>query len=562
VSSVADLTNMRRSPALSVDDAQGHRARHWSRDLCQIYTRPAFVRMVVELAGLRRVEDPLAVRILEPGAGTGAFAIPIAIRLIAAARRCGTPLSRLHDRIRAIEIDPEAVASIRKRLRRVLNILGVAPRQREALVSAWVQEADFLYYDESLVFTHVLGNPPFVRWSNLPAVLRPALQAENDTLRAKADIHVAFIERCLGRLADDGCITMLSPNTWLIKRFGADLRERLSSAGSLERVVRLDRFRPFVVGAKLHPIVFRFRRGRRDLPGAVLTPSPGLAPSAVTAATLAASGSEAILRGRAPVLLSNRDLRRAQDSLAERFPSLTGAGVEIRVGSTTGCNPVFLLSDPSGTGIEACRLRRFVAGRDVRSGRVAWSGTFVVDVFGADGKPVLRDDFPGLWAYIDRHRSALTERASASRGWFRTLDVLHEAWLAPNKILIRDIGRRPCLAIDETGYCAGNTLYQLRSRYWPLPVLHAVLSVGLLGLAVASASAPTLGGHYRYQSQFLTLIRLPRWDDLDDVHRSDLTEAVANDDRRTILSASAQMLGVDELLLLENAAEGWVSGHA
>ena len=58
------------------------------------------------------------------------------------------------------------------------------------------------------------------------------------TMRGRADIYVGFFERGLDLLKPGGALSFICADRWMRNQYGADLRELIASAYSVETVVR------------------------------------------------------------------------------------------------------------------------------------------------------------------------------------------------------------------------------------------------------------------------------------------------------------------------------------
>ncbi|MGH7090136.1 MAG: TaqI-like C-terminal specificity domain-containing protein, partial [Stellaceae bacterium] len=266
----------------------------------------------------------------------------------------------------------------------------------------------------------------------------------------------------------------------------------------------------------------------------------------------------------APLLLAGDQIARFFDQATRDFPSLEDAGCSVRVGSATGRNSVFLGTDQQLL-VETDRLLPFVNARSIRNARVHWSGTRIVNVFDRDGRPVDLEAFPLLSAYLSQHEKALKSRAKAGRAacWWRSIDVLHTEWYAASKLLIADISSRPVIGLDDTGYCAGSGVYQIKSSGWPLEDLLVVLSAGILGTFVGAMSQRSQNGFNRFQKQHISKIPLPRWDQIEPDWRRQFREAYLLRNATSALELVAELYRCDADILAANTARDWPAfgGH-
>lgn len=72
---------------------------------------------------------------------------------------------------------------------------GVTPVECSALCDRWLRQGDFLLVPFEPNFTHVIGNPPYVRQELIPDVLMAEYRWRFETSSDRADIYVPFIER-------------------------------------------------------------------------------------------------------------------------------------------------------------------------------------------------------------------------------------------------------------------------------------------------------------------------------------------------------------------------------
>jgi methylase of polypeptide subunit release factors len=83
---------------------------------------------------------------------------------------------------------------------------NVAARKAEALATRWLKQGDFLLLSHEPEFTHVIGNPPYVRQELIPDVLMAEHRRRYAMIFDRADIYVPFIEQSLSLLAPGGCL--------------------------------------------------------------------------------------------------------------------------------------------------------------------------------------------------------------------------------------------------------------------------------------------------------------------------------------------------------------------
>ena len=453
-------------------------------------------------------KDLLSMRLLEPAAGQGAFFLPLLSRLVRSCRRQKKRFDVLRPIIRAYEIDAQVAITLRLQTETTLEALGIDGPTARHIARDWIRNEDFLEARPRARFTHIVGNPPYIRWDAIPGSLRESYRARFNSFKQRADLYVAFIEHALSLLDQHGQLGFLCPGTWTRNVYGGAVREAFTSLGQLKTIIDFSDAESFETSADAYPHFFVFQKGGngptriRSMAG-----SDKIGPSGKTIV-------RTFLPSASPLFLS-RDLAATKtvNAARKRFPKMEDAGCTIRVGSATGCNEVFLGSRQESS-VERSRLLPFVNAHSIRKGKVHWTGTYIVNVFDANGKVVTLARYPRMAAYLRRHKRQLQARAKASKSkiWWRSIDSLHPDWYAARKLIVVDVSASPVIGLDSTGYCAGSGVYQIKSRDWPLADLLVFLSAGVLGLFVSALSAGAANGFLRFQKNQIAAVHLPRWD--------------------------------------------------
>lgn len=525
--------------------------RPWQAGLCQFFTRDKVATLC--LRHISFPEDPLALRLLEPAAGQGAFILPLLRALVEACCKQGKSYDQLCPVIRAYEIDPDVAATLRDRCAEELNELGVAEPTARGIARAWIKNEDFLEARPRTCFTHIVGNPPYIRWDAIPAPLRASYRERFSSFKQRADLYIAFIERSLELLEPGGQLAFLCPGTWTRNVYGGSIREAFTSLGHLKAIVDFSDVDSFETPADAYPHFFVFEHG---------TSGSTKISSMAGTDTIIRSGSSAVRTfapSSSPLLLSRDAAAEKTLEFARRtFPRIEDAGCVIRVGSATGCNEVFL-GPTEKLPVERSRTLPFVNARSIQDGRVHWSGTSIVNVFDANGKVVKLADYPRMAAYLRKHKKPLQSRAKAStsKTWWRSIDSLHPDWYASPKLLVVDVSASPVIGIDTVGYCAGSGVYQIKSISWPLEDLLVFLSAGVLGLFVKALSTGAATGFHRFQKSQLSAVHIPRWEEIEPSWKKRFREARRAKNWARILDLVAELYQCEAGLLAGYVARDW-----
>ena len=174
--------------------------------LGQVFTPP---EIVTRMLALRRNSG----RVLEPACGDGAF------------------FSRL----------PGAV--------------GIEVDGRHAPAGARVM--DFFAYPEAERFATIVGNPPYVRFQDIPAPTRERLSL--DHFDGRSNLYLFFIEKCLRHLEPGGEIIFITPRDFLKATSAVGMNRLLFAAGTITDFIDLGDARIFA-GAAPNCAIWRFEK--------------------------------------------------------------------------------------------------------------------------------------------------------------------------------------------------------------------------------------------------------------------------------------------------------------
>ena len=184
---------------------------------CGVYTKPPLVRRVLDRIGWTLDADLAGARLLEPAAGAGAFVVEAAARLVRGLQRRGVEptIKHLRGRILAFELVPAEAGRARQSVRDALRELGLHHATALAAARAWVKTGDFLLADlQDASFSHVAGNPPYVRWAKVPEPLRLAYAARLSASVAKGDLLLPFLDRAFSLLGPGGLCGLVCSDRW------------------------------------------------------------------------------------------------------------------------------------------------------------------------------------------------------------------------------------------------------------------------------------------------------------------------------------------------------------
>lgn len=167
-------------------------------------------------------------RVLDPACGDGAFLTVALNSAIEYAGSQGFDSIQTADFVRSSivgrDIDSSALADCSSRLTSIAAGHGIA-------ISDWdLRDSDSLLggdqaFDRGSKFSHIVGNPPYIRIQDLPELTRRELQGRYSFCGSgSTDIFFAFFERCLELLDTEGVLSFITSRSLLDSAAGKSFR--------------------------------------------------------------------------------------------------------------------------------------------------------------------------------------------------------------------------------------------------------------------------------------------------------------------------------------------------
>lgn len=489
--------------------------------LGDVFTRRWVVDWMLDLAGYVPTEPLHDRTLVEPSCGGGAFLVPAVERLLGSCRSQGVTPTAAADAIHAIDIHQPSVDASRARVCEVLSSHGVDPDDARHLATRWVTRGDFLLVDDLPSADFVVGNPPYVRLEDVPEDLMNAYRSRWRTMTGRADLYVAFYERGLQLLAQDGKLAFICADRWMRNAYGRALRQMIDEENlAVDTVIRLHETDCFERDVSAYPAITVIRRGTQG-DGVVVEVQKNFEPRHVDQIDLddsEASADALWTTARIPGWFdpamwpegSPGELRRLAE-YEKRFEVLEDVLRQTRVGIgvATGADEVYVTRDASL--VEPERLLPLVMAEHIRDGTMKWTDRYLVNPWSARGLVDLAQS-PKLAEYLASHQGQLRRRHVAQKQrarWYRTIDRVH-LWLTNTpKILLADMKSRMTPVVDDGGFYPHHNLYWITSTVWDPYVLAGLLLSDHAELFVRSYCVKMRGGTLRMQAQYLRRIRVP-----------------------------------------------------
>ena len=528
-----------------------------------VFTRPEVVDFILDLAGYSEDQALHQKRLLEPSFGGGDFLLPIVKRLLTAwraAKQDGSALEELGDALRGVELHRETFQITRAAVISLLKGEGFAAAIAIALVDKWLSQGDFLLAPLGGQYDFVVGNPPYVRQELIPQPLLAEYRARYATMYDRADIYIPFIERSLSVLSEGGNLGFICADRWMKNRYGAPLRGLIADQFHLKIYVDMVDTRAFHSNVIAYPAITIISREAQGCTRIAHRPAIDRNVLTTLAKTLRNPNSvqdcadirelARVPNGAEPWLLESSNQTGLIRRLENAFPTLEEAGCRVGIGVATGADKAYI-GDFDSLDVEPDRKLPLVTTRDIASGEVHWRGQGVINPFADDGSLVDLRDYPRLQRHLEAHREVVMGRHCAQKipaNWYRTIDRITPSLAARPKLLIPDIKGEAHIVFEsgDLSLYPHHNLYYVVSDEWDLRALQAVLLSSLTRLFVATYSTKMRGGFLRFQAQYLRRIRLPRWADVSEALRTELSDGAISRDLLACNRATFKLYDLSE----------------
>ncbi|MEZ8309323.1 TaqI-like C-terminal specificity domain-containing protein [Vibrio splendidus] len=514
----------------------------------EVFTNPQIVSFMLKTSGIADALNSKNTRILEPSCGQGEFVVAIAKLLVAnlADNQERYSIDFIKSLVQAFDISAENILIAKQRTSEVL-MQSLTADEADLIVESWFYHGDFLLTDFSTYFSHAIGNPPYVRIENIPSPLLSAYRSRYHTMKERADLYIAFYQKCLELLEAKGVLSFICTDRWTKNSYGSSLRGFISASYQLDLYVDLYGQSAFQSDVLTYPAITQFSRQKHNSTKILHNPEIDSDLSDTVYSIL--TGQEKcsnklterkdILDDEKPWLFGCADELNLIKRLEKDFPTMEDVGCKVYIGAATGNNKVYIVGDDAV--LEPSRKVPLVTATDIRTGTLIPSGKFIVNTYDNNGVVELKH-FPMLEKYLTQFQEVLQKRHVAKKSphhWFKTIDRVYPERATQEKLLIPDIKSKLTTVYDSGQYHPNNSIYYICSSNWNLRALQGVLISGIGQLFVENYSTKVAGGNLRFQAQHLRRICLPRWEDVDSDLATALSEvAINNDIEKSILLTS------------------------
>ena len=555
--SIINITTPFTSPAQDLKASQKWAHKTDPEKRGAIYTKREVVEFILDLVDYTTSKPLTSYRILEPSFGAGDFLDPILERLLSVAQKTpqGLTVETLAPTLRAVELHKETFEKHRAKIIPQLRDYGLPVIEAEKLASTWLIQDDFLLHDLTSDFTHVVGNPPYIRQEAIPDTLMKEYRLRYKTISGRADIYIPFMEKSLNALAPQGKLSFICSDRWMKNHYGKKLRQMISEDFSLPIYVDMVNTPAFHTEVTAYPAITVLKRSTKEKKTRVFK-RPHIQKEALStlsynlkAKTLKKHHIQEIPNvtlGEEPWILSSPTELKVMRYIEAKFPKIEAVGCKVGIGVATGADQAFIAPFTS-LNVEPSRKLPLVMSQDLVSGEVKWQGQGVINPWAESGKLVQLEEYPHLACYLEKHKAVIANRYVAQKNpakWYRTLDLIHPQIMTQEKLLIPDI-KGSCHIVYEPGQLyPHHNLYFITSNSWDIRALQTVLRSGITRLFISLYSTKMRGEFLRFQAQYLRRICLPPWKDVSEELKIKLRDLATTHNLRAQNKAVAKLYGL------------------
>ncbi len=464
-----------------------------------VLTKPQVVEFMLDRVGFTAKMNLRDIKVIEPAAGDGAFAIEIIDRLYLSSLEFDFPFQQAISNLTFFEIDVEMADLLKERVRYKLNYYSAS------IPEGLIRIEDFLL-SKTNKCDLVIGNPPYVRHENIPEVLKKEYRNIFGTFTHRSDLYIAFYEKGLKLLKNEGILTFICSNRWLKNQYGKGLRKLIHLTYSLKEIIDLEETCPFEENVIAYPAITTIIKSSHSAKASYykinnLSNLVGFDFEAVSLRTICTSNS-----------LNWFPLNSKGYQYEKFLDSIENQGFEIGIGVATGSDKVFIRNDFK-TFVEHDLLIPILTSRDLKNNQLNWSGNYILNPFNKDGGLIDLNRFPKAKNYLESKREILDKRHISKKNpkfWYKTIDRINQNLTNEYKIVLPDISGNSHLFIDKGNFYPHHNIYYIKGNgYDKLAILAALLMSDFVLNQLLELGTKMNGGYPRWQSQNLKKLRIP-----------------------------------------------------
>ena len=465
-----------------------------------VFTSSDVVSFILDEVGYRCDVNLKNIRILEPAAGNGSFALEIIKRLYNSSIIYQFDfVTALKNNVRFVELDTQSYSHLLDRINYFLSKSNIDYQIQSGVE---IINADFLTYYFYEYFDCIVGNPPYIRHELIPEKFKKEYRKRFKTFRYRADIYILFYEKSLRLLNKNGILSFICSNRWLYNQYGQLLREDIAQNYNLKKILNIENASPFDENVIAYPCITTIENCPRNNDFFYFESSLDVIDFSSLKYQIIANPTNSSWEN---VFLKYNINHSALSGIMEQ-------GFEIGIGVATGADNVFIINEVQRDEIESSRFLPIITTKDLSSDRINWRRQFVVNPY-ENGQLCDLEKYPKLKHYFEQHKEKLEKRHTAKANpekWFKTIDKIKPELVAMPKLLLPDIAGIKKLHIDIGEFYPHHNLYYITGQpVDKLKILASILMSNFIREQLSQIGIRMNGGFPRFQAQILKKLRIP-----------------------------------------------------
>ena len=488
---------------------------HWT-----VYTSKDTVYFMLDQINYKPKYDLSSSSILDPCSWDWVFIICCLERLLESSKKYNFSFEEtFRKNFLAIEIDDYKVEKLKINIENFLNENNIIINNFKEIL--W--SGDFLMKWIQRTFDVVIGNPPYIRYDNIPDTMKELYKIDFKTFKGRCDIYVPFYEKGLSLLKENWKLCYICSNRWLKNEYWTNLRKLISSKYDFDKIINLEHIKVFDEDVIAYPAITIIKNN----PTNNQTEYYEILDKEVLNTWLSNSSNDE----RYTFTLLD-DLAGGKWNFWQvkhtTFKTIEEQGFEIWIWPATWADKIFI-SKILNKEVENEILLPLILSRDLRGNDLSWGWNYLINPFTKDWELIDLSNYPKLSNYFNLHKIALLNRHISKKNptkWYRTIDKIKFSLLGKKKLIIPDTSSNEIILMDKWNYYPHHNLaYITHPNEKQLEILWALLSSDFWKNQMRKAGNLMNWGFIRWQIQNLRKIDLPNIEELPEINKEKIAIA-------------------------------------
>lgn len=358
-------------------------------------------------------------------------------------------------------------------------------------------------------FDIVIANPPYIRQEKLEKQLKEYLVKNYKSMTGSSDIYVAFYEKGLELLRENGVLVYISSNKFLRAKYGKKLTQFLQKNCVVSSIVDFGDLPVF--DATTYPCILTVKK---------TLPSKSNKLNYLKVENLEYRNLEDELRLKSVSVIIQRDSENwvlednAASSLLEKIktsgiPLGQYVNGKIFYGIKTGYNKAFIIDkakrqeliekDPKSEEI----IKPYLTGKEIKRYSIEWKGKYLITA--KDGLDLPRD-FRVVFEHLTQYREHLEKRWDKGEYWYQLRPCSYYNEFEKPKIIYPNIAKEPLFALDRSKYYPNQKCFVLGIED---SFLLGALNSNVMAFWFKKVLPKLRGGYYEPSKVFMESFPIP-----------------------------------------------------